>query len=81
MKTNESHPLREGYVIKTRTSIERMRSSAVANPRWRLFFDDGTSFTTKPDASCGYGADNSEFRGRIQIRIERGQIVHIAQVD
>ena len=42
--------------------MERMPSSKLGNPRFRVFFTDGTSAPTKPDAMWALEAENTDYR-------------------
>lgn len=70
----------ERWVRKSGRSLERLRNSANGNPRFRVTFDDGTSFETGRDAQVGYLIGNSEFDGVVDILVRRREIVDIRAV-
>lgn len=43
--------------------LVRMPSSHYGNPRFRVFFEDGSNAPTQPDSMIAYGAENPEWRG------------------
>ena len=46
--------------VATIYGLERMRSSANGNPRYRIYFTDGTHAVTQWDAAVSYGLENAE---------------------
>lgn len=44
--------------VKTIESVERLRLSAMGNPRWLVTFTDGSTAKTQRDSSVGYSIDN-----------------------
>ena len=68
--------------VKKIHSLDRMRNSAAGNPRYRVFFTDGTSAETKPDASCNYGLENPEYGSpnMVKVTYERGKIALVEPV-
>lgn len=48
--------------IKIISSLERINNSVWGNPRYRVYFTDGTSTLTMSDASINYGITNPEYR-------------------
>lgn len=44
--------------VKTIEGVDRLRSSAMGNPRWLVTFTDGSTAKTKRDSSVGYSIDN-----------------------
>jgi hypothetical protein len=49
--------------VLTADHVERMPSSVNGNPRYRVFFTNGTSAPTAPDASLAYGIENRGMLG------------------
>lgn len=72
----------ETTYTKTISRIERKRSSVNGNPRFELFFTDGTSASTAVDAGVAYGIENPEYRrGPVEFTVtSRGQIVNAKPV-
>ena len=67
---------------KSGRTLERLRSSANGNPRYRVTFADGTTFTTERDAQLGYSIGNPEFDGDVLVTVDsQGEIVDIEAVD
>lgn len=64
--------------VQTITNLVRMDSSRNGNPRFRVFFEDGSNAPTEPDAAWSYGAENSEFRaGPVEVHYNgRGHITY-----
>lgn len=52
--------IREGLVIE---HMERLNTSASGNPRFRVWFTDGTVADTQSDAALNYGIENREYQG------------------
>jgi hypothetical protein len=42
------------------TELKRLRGSQNGNPRWRINLDDGTTFSTEPDAVVGFAISETE---------------------
>lgn len=55
---------------KTIDHLERMNNSYNGNPRFRVYFTDGTSYRTSPDAMFCYGIENPEYRAPALVEIE-----------
>lgn len=47
---------------KTIASLERLYNSVNGNPRWHVYFTDGTDAITLSDAGIGYELNNPAFR-------------------
>lgn len=66
--------------VKTIDYLERMNNSTNGNPRYRVGFTDGTSYTTKPDTMIAYALTNPEYReGPVKVTFmgKREQIVNV----
>jgi hypothetical protein len=50
--------------LKVITGLERLNNSVWGNPRYRAYFEDGTSAITSSDASVNYALPNPEYRDR-----------------
>lgn len=50
----------DNVTVRTIERLERMPSSHYGNPRFRVFFTDGTSAATAPDVMWAYGAENRD---------------------
>lgn len=68
--------------VKMIQSLDPKRNSAAGNPRWEVYFTDGTHMPTKPDAACAFGLGNRENVAPNPVRVwtERGQIVYVEPV-
>lgn len=68
--------------VKTIQTLDRKPNSLAGNPRWTVYFTDGTKAETKPDASCNYDLQNPEFHApnMVQVYFERGKIAEIELV-
>lgn len=51
-------------------SLERLNNSHAGNPRWSVAFKSGDVYRTEADASCNYGIENPELRGRVEVTVE-----------
>jgi hypothetical protein len=48
----------------TISALERLLNTpATGNPRWHVYFTNGTSASTSPNADITFGIENSEYRG------------------
>lgn len=66
-------------VVKTVQRLHRLNNSVNGNPRYRVFFTDGTDAVTSSDAGFAYGIDNPEMRGPVSVEYTRsGRIAHMA---
>lgn len=67
--------------VKTIDYVERQRLSAAGNPRFRVFFTDGTSAFTKPDSMVNYIIENREHRNvPLIVTAEAGLITKVRPV-
>jgi hypothetical protein len=48
----------ETTVVKTIIRAERLNNSVNGNPRYRLYFADGSAHTTQSDSACTYDVEN-----------------------
>lgn len=60
--------------------LERRRNSVNGNPRYMVWFEDGTGYLTALDAACAYGIENPEMKGLLEVTIERGQVTYLEPV-
>jgi hypothetical protein len=77
-----TRPRPDDVTVRTIARLERMTSSRMGNPRFRVFFTDGTSAPTAPDVMWSYGAENREYRaGPIEVHTNgRGHITYCKAV-
>ncbi len=69
------------WVRKSGRTAAYMSTSGNGNPRYRVTFADGTTFTTEPDAQVNYGITNSDYDGDVEIELNgAGRIVGIRAV-
>lgn len=59
------------------TSLHRLNASPSGNPRWRVSFEDGTSYLTLADAACNYGIENAELKDYVEVTVEGGRITYL----
>lgn len=72
--------MRVAVVEKTIERLTRMTSSSLGNPRYRVWFTDGTSYPTQPNSMWALGAENAEYRGGpVKVHIERGQVTYVEE--
>ncbi len=67
---------------KVRTSeisgpAEYVGASGNANPTWRVRLDDGTAFLTVTDGQVGYGINNPEVFGEVEVTLRQSRIIRI----
>jgi hypothetical protein len=68
----------KGTHEKTVDHMVRGSNSVNGNPRYRVFFADGTSFRTSPDSQASYDFQNSSNQGDVTVTIDgRGNITHV----
>ena len=60
-------------------SLDALTNSKAGNPRYKVFFTDGTSAITKIDASVAWGLGNPEnvAPNIVEVTFERGKIVYV----
>jgi hypothetical protein len=46
--------------VKTIDHLERLKLSANGNPKFKIYFTDGSTATTQTDAGVSYGLENRE---------------------
>jgi hypothetical protein len=72
--------VRAGLVIER---LEGLNSTSNANPRWHVWFTDGTDALTMSDTGCASGLGNPEFRNTpLDVTFTRaGRIRHVTRIN
>lgn len=66
------------WLPKSGMTLRRLRLSVNGNPRFKVTFADGTTFTTKTDASVANRIENSDYADNVEIEVDgAGDIVNI----
>jgi hypothetical protein len=58
-RSMKAHHTDEGVI----THIERIGTSTLGNPTFRVHLDNGNTYRTKSNSSVAYEIQNSDFRG------------------
>jgi hypothetical protein len=70
-KTKEAKKMALRHIF----NLKRLNNSVNGNPRYRVYFTDGSIAVTSSDAAFCYGIENKEMRGELEVTFTRAGLI------